>query len=86
MTLKAMFHLTPKAMFHPQLYMKYQIENWRCIVFFSQVLFTLGWQSSRDGVSIKIQVPITSLGWHQEGHPAKKKSATLFMKCLLKLI
>ena len=50
-----------------------------------EVLFSLGWQSSRDDVSIKIPVSITSLGGCQEGHPAKKKSATLFMKCLLKL-
>ena len=56
--------------------MKYQIENWRGIVFFSragEALFSLGWQSPRDGVSIKILVPITSLGWRQEGHPAYKK-------------
>ena len=38
-----------------------------------EALFSLGWQSSRDGVSIKIPVPITSLGWCQEGLPAKKK-------------
>ena len=51
--------------------MKYQIENWQGIVFLSradEVLFSLGWQSSRDSVSIKILVPITSLGWHQEGY------------------
>ena len=28
-------NMSPKAMFHPQLYMKYQIENWQGIVFFS---------------------------------------------------
>ena len=38
-----------------------------------EALFSLGWQSPRDGVSIKILVPITSLGWRQEGHPAYKK-------------
>ena len=43
-----------------------------------EALCSLGWQSSRDGVSIKIPVPITSLGWHQEGHPAKKKICYTF--------
>ena len=43
-----------------------------------EALFSLGWQSSRDGVSIKIPVSITSLGWRQEGRPAKKKICHIF--------
>ena len=37
--------------------MKYQFEDWRRVVLLSQAgeaLFSLGWQSPRDGVSIKI--------------------------------
>ena len=51
-------------------------ENLRGIVFFSHRQMKpddcLCWQSSRDGVSIKIPVPMTSLGWQQEGHLAYK--------------
>ena len=32
-------------------------------------LFNARWQTPRDGVSIKILVPITKLGWGYEGHP-----------------
>ena len=34
-TLKFLYELTPKDLFHPQLSMKYQTENWQGIVFFS---------------------------------------------------
>ena len=35
------------------------------------MLFSLGWQSPRDGVIIKILVSISILAWHQEGEPVK---------------
>ena len=61
--------------------MKYQFEDWQGIVFLSragEVLFSLGWQSPRDGVSIKTLVPITLMGWCQEGHPAYKNTASTY--------
>ena len=51
--------------------MKYQFDAWQDAVSISwegESLFSLGWQSPRDGASIKILGPITILGWHQEGH------------------
>ena len=47
-----------------------------------EALFSLGWQSSRDGVLIKILVPIRK---EVRKGLRPKKSATLFLKCLLKL-
>ena len=44
----------------------------------SEALFSLGWQSPRDGVSIKTLVRIALMGWCQEGHPAYKNTATTY--------
>ena len=50
--------------------MKYQFDAWRGLVSISWAGESLNhsWQSARDGVSMKILLPITILGWRQQSH------------------
>ena len=47
----------------------YQFDVWQSIMYIScvvKLLFSLGWQSFRGNVSVKLLVPITILGWYQK--------------------
>ena len=46
--------------------LKYQFDSWWSVVLTSwsiELLFSLGWESPRDGVSMKIMVPMTMLDY-----------------------